>query len=105
EHRIRRTVLISAVAVLVVAALYVAGTYLFCGLITEAEWCAFWPHFTTDSIKGYIRDAGPWGVAVSMGLMVLHSFIPFPAEVIAIANGMIYGVLWGTVITWTGAMM
>jgi uncharacterized membrane protein YdjX (TVP38/TMEM64 family) len=105
QTRSGRVILIAAVAMLAVAALYVAGTYLFCGLIAEAEWCALWPHFTVGEIEGYIRDSGPWGVAVSMGLMVIHSFIPFPAEFIAIANGMIYGVLWGTVITWTGAMM
>ena len=41
----------------------------------------------------------------SIALMVAHSFLPFPAEIIACANGMIYGPVWGTVITWTGAML
>ena len=36
--------------------------------------------------------------------MVLHSFIPFPAEFLAIANGMVFGPVLGTVITWSGAM-
>ncbi len=40
-----------------------------------------------------------------MGLMILHSFVPFPAEFLAIANGMVYGPIWGTVVTWSGAMM
>lgn len=52
-----------------------------------------------------IRGWGAWGVAGSMGLMVLHSFVPFPAECLAIANGMVFGLLWGTVITWSGAML
>ena len=38
-------------------------------------------------------------------LMVLHSFVPFPAEFVAMANGMLYGPIWGTVITWSGAML
>jgi len=42
---------------------------------------------------------------VSIGLMVVHSFIPFPAEVVALANGVIYGIANGTLITWTGAML
>jgi uncharacterized membrane protein YdjX (TVP38/TMEM64 family) len=46
-----------------------------------------------------------WGVFGSIGLMVLHSFVPIPAELLACANGMIYGAIWGTVITWTGAML
>jgi uncharacterized membrane protein YdjX (TVP38/TMEM64 family) len=52
-----------------------------------------------------IQSFGPWGVGVAIGLMVLHSFVPFPAEFVAIANGMIYGPVWGTIITWVGAMM
>lgn len=56
-------------------------------------------------IEALIRSWGPWGVAASIGLMVAHSFLPFPSEVIALANGMVYGPLWGTVITWVGAML
>ncbi|GCB05249.1 hypothetical protein PSUB009319_28800 [Ralstonia sp. SET104] len=37
--------------------------------------------------------------------MVAHSFLPFPAEIVALANGMVYGPLWGAVITWCGAML
>jgi uncharacterized membrane protein YdjX (TVP38/TMEM64 family) len=48
---------------------------------------------------------GMWGVAGAIMLMVLHSFVPFPAELVAIANGMLYGPIWGTVITWSGAML
>ena len=43
--------------------------------------------------------------AVSIGLMQAHSFLPFPSEIIALANGMVYGPFWGTVITWIGAML
>ncbi len=63
------------------------------------------PGFTVQDIEDTIVSWGPWGVAASVGLMVLHSFIPFPAEFLAIANGMVYGPLWGTVVTWTGAML
>ncbi len=52
-----------------------------------------------------IRDWGVWGVAGSIGLMVAHSFVPFPAEFLAFANGMLYGPYWGTLITWSGAMI
>ena len=56
-------------------------------------------------LEQLIRSWGMWGVFTSIGLMVLHSFVPFPAELLALANGMVYGPLWGTVITWTGAML
>ena len=52
-----------------------------------------------------IRGWGAWGVAGSIGLMVVHSFVPFPAEFLAFANGMLYGPYWGTLITWSGAMI
>ncbi len=60
------------------------------------------------SVEGFeemVDSWGPWGVAASIGLMVLHSFVPFPAEFLALANGMLFGAFWGTVITWTGAML
>jgi uncharacterized membrane protein YdjX (TVP38/TMEM64 family) len=60
---------------------------------------------TVESAEALIRSWGAWGVAASIGLMIAHSFLPFPAEVIALANGMVYGPLWGAVITWTGAML
>ncbi len=61
--------------------------------------------FSTNEVESMIRSWGMWGVLGSIGLMVLHSFVPFPAEIVAIANGMIYGPIWGTVITWIGAML
>lgn len=104
-ERARRYFLYAAAAVLVFAAAYVLFTLFLCGLLAGEEWCARLPRFTMEEIKGYIETAGMWGVAVSIGLMVLHSFVPFPAEFIAIANGMAYGAFWGTVITWSGAML
>lgn len=61
--------------------------------------------FTVERFEATIESWGAWGVLASVGLMILHSFVPFPAEFLAIANGMIYGPLWGTLVTWTGAML
>lgn len=58
-----------------------------------------------ESTVRQIRGWGMWGVAGSIGLMVAHSFLPFPAEIIACANGVVYGAFWGAVITWVGAML
>ena len=60
---------------------------------------------STEAVEAHIHAWGPWGVTGSILLMILHSFIPFPAEMLAMANGMVYGPLWGTAITWTGAML
>lgn len=60
---------------------------------------------TTEDVESFVEAWGPWSAAASILLMVLHSFMPLPAEVIAIANGMLFGPLWGIVVTWVGAML
>lgn len=87
------------------AGLFLLGTVLLCGLVKETPWCRWWPHFSITEVVGLIKSFGFWGVGASIGLMVVHSFVPFPAELVAMANGMVYGPLWGTVITWVGAMI
>jgi len=52
-----------------------------------------------------IRGLGNWGYAAVIGLMVVHSFVPFPAEILALCAGAVYGTLWGTVLIWVGAMI
>ena len=80
----------------------VAGVVL---LSVGALWLEWGEEFSVQRIEETILAWGMWGVVASIGLMVLHSFVPFPAEVIAFANGMLYGPLWGTAITWSGAML
>jgi uncharacterized membrane protein YdjX (TVP38/TMEM64 family) len=48
---------------------------------------------------------GAWSAAIAVLLMVLHSFVPLPAEIIAIANGMLFGTWLGIALTWAGAML
>jgi len=60
---------------------------------------------TANGIEAEILSWGNWAVAASIGLMVAHSLVPFPAELVTFANGMLFGPVWGTVITWTGAML
>ena len=104
----RKEIRIAFKAALVVAAIgifFAFGVKLLQGVLCETGWCQWWPTFTKDEIIQLIRDSGHWGVLVSMGLMVLHSFVPFPAEILTMANGMVYGPLWGTLISWAGAML
>ncbi len=50
-----------------------------------------------------------WGIAaplMSILLMIVQAIVaPLPAFIVTAANGMIFGSLWGAVISWTGAMM
>jgi uncharacterized membrane protein YdjX (TVP38/TMEM64 family) len=72
-------------------------------LLTEMPIPGF--DLSADSIARLIRSWGAWGIAATIFLMVAHSFVPFPAEFVAIAAGMVYGPVWGTVVTWFGAML
>ena len=37
--------------------------------------------------------------------MVLHTFVPVPAAILAVAAGMAPGPLWGFITTWVGSML
>ena len=56
-------------------------------------------------LAGQIRGLGEWGHAAVIGLMVVHSFVPFPGEILALCAGAVYGTVWGTVLIWIGAMI
>jgi uncharacterized membrane protein YdjX (TVP38/TMEM64 family) len=87
-------------AFLVAATAAVTAAYVF--EIAVPGWLTA---FSAERIQEAILSWGAWGVAASIALMIVHSFIPFPAEFIAFANGMAYGPVWGTVVTWVGAML
>lgn len=61
--------------------------------------------FSPAAIRTFILSYGALGPLVSMGLMVLHSLIPFPSELVTFANGVLYGPVWGTVLSWAGALL
>jgi len=88
---------------LVLAALVVFALDLHSGSLRGALALLF--DLSPDDTVRQLRAWGRWSAAGSILLMVLHSFLPFPAEVIAFANGAVFGLFWGTVVTWVGAML
>lgn len=105
RFRATRGWLITAGIAATVAVLFLGGRPLVCGLAGEREWCRWWPHLPLDRLDDLIRGLGPWGAAASIGLMILHSIVPFPAELLSMANGAVFGVGAGVAITWVGAML
>lgn len=56
-------------------------------------------------IRDYLRGYGAWGPIVSVLLMMLQVvFAPIPASVVQLANGVVYGKFWGTVLNFVGQM-
>jgi len=60
---------------------------------------------STADVETLVKSWAPWSWLGSIVLMVLHSFVPLPAEIIALANGMLFGPWWGVAVTWIGAML
>jgi len=60
---------------------------------------------TGPDMADWIDGIGNWGPVAIIVLMVLHSFIPFPAELVALCAGAVFGTLFGSALIWTGAMI
>ena len=101
--------LLKILLVLVLIGAGMALLYAFCSPLLScftagADGRFWWADPFFPQAVALIRSSGSLGVLVSIGLMIIHSFVPFPAELVAIANGMVYGPFWGTILTWVGAM-
>lgn len=86
------------IGLVVIGMMLAVGTWLFMDAPIP-EWLG---GASPESFKNLVVSWGEWGVVASILWMVLHSFVPFPAAFVAIANGMCFGLFWGTVITWLG---
>lgn len=90
----RRRVIAGGVLLLALGAL---------GAVVAMFWMA--DGFDAASLEAAMRDLGPWGPAAIVALMIVHCFIPFPAELVALGAGALFGVLWGAALVWVGAML
>ncbi|MDR4969395.1 MAG: TVP38/TMEM64 family protein [Acholeplasmataceae bacterium] len=59
-----------------------------------------------DELTSIIRAWGIWGPILSIIFMIIQSFTAFvPSFILTGANGIIYGLFWGSVISWSAAMI
>ncbi|MGI8648880.1 MAG: TVP38/TMEM64 family protein [Rubrobacter sp.] len=56
------------------------------------------------AVRDEIQSYGSFGPLVSFGLALLHIIVPFPAEILALANGLAFGFWGGLALTWGGFM-
>jgi len=64
---------------------------------------AFWPDaLLGEDAMGDVLDR--WGPVAVVALMIAHCFVPFPAEILALAAGGAYGAWGGAALIWLGAM-
>ena len=56
--------------------------------------------------KERLQSYGPWAVAISACLMIAQSTIaPLPGNVVAITNGLVFGPLWGALLSWFSTLI
>ncbi len=61
---------------------------------------------SVESVIGYIRSFGVWGVVVSFLLMVFQSVLaPLPAFLLTFSNAAIWGWWQGAILSWSSAMV
>lgn len=99
--RAKTSVWLTAAVLLTAALLWFDIVIIWC----LVEYSLFNVDFSSEGLRTLIAHAGSWAAVASMGLMAAHSFVPFPAEVIAIANGIVFGPWLGILLTWAGAML
>lgn len=58
-----------------------------------------------ETFRETIRSFGVWAPLASIGLMLLHTFVVFPFELLALANGLVFGAWGGIAITWFSMML
>ena len=59
-----------------------------------------------QAMREYIAAYGPLAPVISALLMILQSVAaPLPAFLITFANGLLFGVWWGTALSWSSAML
>ena len=83
------------------------GLLLWVGLSTplrETLW-ALVTNPNTEGVQRLLASTPVWLPLVIIGLMILHTLVPVPAEFLALAAGMALGPLWGFVTIWVGALL
>ena len=88
------SVLVAALAFPLAVTYLNAPELLSCDALTRFQCAASW-----------MRDLGAWGVLISLLSMTIAALTMFPSEATAMANGAVYGAVWGSLLSWTGAMI
>lgn len=64
------------------------------------------PQEAIQAFRDYLLGFGYWAPLVSSLLMVFQSVIaPLPAFVVTFTNGLLFGWVWGTLLSWSSAML
>ena len=61
---------------------------------------------SVENLRNTILTHGPWGIAISIGLMVGQAIIaPLPMNVVTITNALVFGPIWGSLLSWFSTVL
>jgi uncharacterized membrane protein YdjX (TVP38/TMEM64 family) len=63
-----------------------------------------WSSVTIDHVRTAVAQWGPWAPVTSILITVLNTFLPFPTDLIIVANGAVFGFWNGLLVSVIGAM-
>jgi uncharacterized membrane protein YdjX (TVP38/TMEM64 family) len=59
-----------------------------------------------EQIRNYLLSFGAWAPVISASLMVLQALVlPVPSSLLTLANGLLFGTVWGALLSWSSAMV
>jgi uncharacterized membrane protein YdjX (TVP38/TMEM64 family) len=61
---------------------------------------------SVDNLRSVLLGFGPWAAVISMGLMVGQAIVaPLPANVVTITNALVFGPVWGAILSWFSTVL
>jgi uncharacterized membrane protein YdjX (TVP38/TMEM64 family) len=77
------------------------------GIQTVVARCfGFFTRGDLPALRAHLRSFGPLTPLVAASLMLINAFVPvFPSLLLTIINGMLFGPIWGTTLSWSSSML
>src|SRR5271166_2898543 len=63
-----------------------------------------WSTVTWDHVQTAVARAGLWAPVTSILITVINTFLPFPTDLMIVANGAVFGFWNGLLVSMIGAM-
>jgi len=61
---------------------------------------------SVENLRATMLRYGPWAIGISIGLAVAQAIIaPLPMNVITITNSLVFGPIWGSVLSWFSTVL
>jgi uncharacterized membrane protein YdjX (TVP38/TMEM64 family) len=61
---------------------------------------------TVENLRATMLASGRWAIVISIGLAVAQAIIaPLPMNVITITNALVFGPIWGSVLSWFSTVL